>query len=504
MNRNRRARLLSGIAATTCLTLLIQASPNAIADQRLDALRRESANLKTVISQSDQDLEGLSKELVSANERLKRSRSDLADAQATLAAAEVARDAADQEDQRLAGELERAQQALVGARQAVADGRADLEREQQLIGQAARRTQQQAGPLHGLAAFTTAVGTGDLQQKAQWTKQIFNATQNQMDRLEAAQIKLEQAEQDQMAVEAKTRGLREEAANNLEVKKNAEAEAVQAEQDVNRLVAENEKASKIAADEVAAEEKRNEELEAERAAVDKRIQARIAEIRAEEKRREEARQREIARQKELARKRAQALAEQAARERAAAKKAAEAAAKAKEAERAEAERKAQAAERKASATERQLSQARRDESSASRRSDASGSSGLSMPVNGPVTSTFGTRLHPILRVWKLHDGVDFGASCGTPLRAAADGVVTDRYYNGGYGNRLMIDHGMVGGRYITTSYNHATNYVVSPGQRVTKGQTVGYVGSTGYSTGCHLHFMAWVDGKLVNPLTVLP
>lgn len=68
----------------------------------------------------------------------------------------------------------------------------------------------------------------------------------------------------------------------------------------------------------------------------------------------------------------------------------------------------------------------------------------------------------------------------------------------------MIDHGNVGGRYITTSYNHATHYIVSPGQRVSKGQVVGYVGNTGYSTGCHLHFMAWVDGKLVNPLTVLP
>jgi len=110
------------------------------------------------------------------------------------------------------------------------------------------------------------------------------------------------------------------------------------------------------------------------------------------------------------------------------------------------------------------------------------------------------RFHPILHIWKLHDGVDYGASCGTPIRAARSGVVAERYYNGGYGNRLMIDHGLVNGSYLTTGYNHATRYIVGVGQHVSRGQVIGYVGSTGYSTGCHLHLMVWDDGSVVNPL----
>ena len=65
----------------------------------------------------------------------------------------------------------------------------------------------------------------------------------------------------------------------------------------------------------------------------------------------------------------------------------------------------------------------------------------------------------------------------------------------------MIDHGSINGRYITTGYNHATRYTVSVGQRVTKGQVIGYAGTTGLSTGCHLHLMVWVNGSLTNPMT---
>ena len=111
------------------------------------------------------------------------------------------------------------------------------------------------------------------------------------------------------------------------------------------------------------------------------------------------------------------------------------------------------------------------------------------------------RVHPVTGVYKLHDGTDFGASCGTPMKAAYDGVVTERYYNRGYGNRLMIDHGTVRGVNVTTGYNHASRYIVRVGQRVSKGQTIGYVGTTGYSTGCHLHLMVWENGRVKNPMS---
>ena len=118
-------------------------------------------------------------------------------------------------------------------------------------------------------------------------------------------------------------------------------------------------------------------------------------------------------------------------------------------------------------------------------------------MSGPITSPYGRRLHPILHVWKLHDGTDFGASCGAPIRAAASGRVTNRSFNSGYGNRLMIDHGTLSGRRVTTGYNHASRYIVGVGATVRRGQVVGYVGSTGYSTGCHLHLMMWLDRQLI-------
>ncbi|WP_112246971.1 M23 family metallopeptidase [Kribbella monticola] len=132
--------------------------------------------------------------------------------------------------------------------------------------------------------------------------------------------------------------------------------------------------------------------------------------------------------------------------------------------------------------------------------DPGSSSGLSFPIDTYITSPYGMRFHPILHVWKLHDGTDFGAGCGTPIHAAASGVVTDRYYNGGYGNRLFLSNGIIRGSSITTVYNHLSRYKVRVGQHVSKGQVIGYVGTTGYSTGCHLHFMVYQDGQVVNPM----
>jgi murein DD-endopeptidase MepM/ murein hydrolase activator NlpD len=129
-----------------------------------------------------------------------------------------------------------------------------------------------------------------------------------------------------------------------------------------------------------------------------------------------------------------------------------------------------------------------------------GTHGFLYPVAGPVTSPFGRRFHPVLRVWKLHDGTDFSAGCGTPIRAPYAGRVINAYYNAGYGNRLILNHGSVDGRQVETAYNHATHYLIRTGQRVRRGQVIGYVGSTGLSTGCHLHLMVWLNGRLADPM----
>ena len=132
-----------------------------------------------------------------------------------------------------------------------------------------------------------------------------------------------------------------------------------------------------------------------------------------------------------------------------------------------------------------------------------GSHGFLHPVAGAVTSAFGMRLHPLLKVWKLHDGTDFAAACGTAIRAPFTGVVTRRVFNRAYGNRLFLSHGSVDGVRVETAFNHAARYLVRPGQRVSRGQVIGEVGSTGLSTGCHLHLMVWLNGRLSNPMSWL-
>jgi len=114
-----------------------------------------------------------------------------------------------------------------------------------------------------------------------------------------------------------------------------------------------------------------------------------------------------------------------------------------------------------------------------------------------VTSFFGTRLHPILGIYKTHTGIDIGAGYGTAILAAADGVVTTAAYNaGGYGNYIIIDHGNGN----MTLYAHMSQMSASVGQTVKQGQTIGFVGSTGLSTGPHLHFEVYVGGTRVDPL----
>ena len=115
-----------------------------------------------------------------------------------------------------------------------------------------------------------------------------------------------------------------------------------------------------------------------------------------------------------------------------------------------------------------------------------------------ITSYFGNRLHPTLGVYKFHTGVDIGASYGASILAADDGtVITAGYNEGGYGNYVVISHG----NGMTTLYGHMSSIAVSYGQNVTKGQTIGYVGSTGRSTGPHLHFEIRQNGQYLDPLS---
>ena len=130
----------------------------------------------------------------------------------------------------------------------------------------------------------------------------------------------------------------------------------------------------------------------------------------------------------------------------------------------------------------------------------SGHGVLSVPIPGaPITSGFGPRVHPILHTTRVHTGVDFGAASGTPIRAAAAGEVVWAAWRGGYGLATVIDHG----NSLATLYGHQSAIAVREGDRVVRGQVIGYVGSTGFSTGPHLHFEVRVNGNPVDPMNYL-
>lgn len=128
---------------------------------------------------------------------------------------------------------------------------------------------------------------------------------------------------------------------------------------------------------------------------------------------------------------------------------------------------------------------------------------LFRPVDGPITSPYGYRRHPIYGYYGLHDGVDFRAPCGTGLRAGASGTVISEYYSDVWGNRLLLDVGRVNGKSMTLVYNHISSYQVQTGQQVKRGAVVAYSGNTGWSTACHLHFTVMLDGVAVDPARYL-
>jgi murein DD-endopeptidase MepM/ murein hydrolase activator NlpD len=124
------------------------------------------------------------------------------------------------------------------------------------------------------------------------------------------------------------------------------------------------------------------------------------------------------------------------------------------------------------------------------------------PATGEVGSVFGMRMHPILHYYRMHDGDDIGGTCGEPIWAAQSGVVTkaEMGYNGGSGNNVWIDHGDINGINVASGYLHMEKIGVSVGDKVTKGDVIGYVGSTGLSTACHLHFSIKKNGAQSDPM----
>jgi murein DD-endopeptidase MepM/ murein hydrolase activator NlpD len=131
--------------------------------------------------------------------------------------------------------------------------------------------------------------------------------------------------------------------------------------------------------------------------------------------------------------------------------------------------------------------------------DGRGHGQLYWPADGPITSGFGWRVHPIFGTRRFHSGVDIDAGCGAPIRAAESGRVISAGWMGGYGLTTVIDHG----NGLATLYAHQSSIGVSGGRSVRRARHIGNVGTTGWSTGCHLHFEVRINGEPVDPVPYL-
>ena len=400
--------------------------------------RREQ--LDSQIEAQKSVVEGASKELTDAVSALDAAKTELAAAETALADAENNLTAAKELDTQRASELQAAETKAKKAKADVAAAQAAYDSVDARTSEEITVITQQNGGLAELSVLFTDIGTGNMNQRAQLADTLFSSSALELDELTSRRFQLDAAKKEADAAEASAAEARKAAAEQLETSKAAEEAAKAKRAEVAEKVSQRDAAKEKADAQLTAEKGRQSELESESNDVDRRIQERIA----QQKREEE--------------------------------------------------------ERRARESSSQQSGSSSSSSSGSNKGSSS-SSGFIRPVDGAISSPYGMRVHPVLGYSKLHDGTDFAAGCGAPIRAASDGVVSERYFNAGYGNRLMIDHGSKGGTYVTTGYNHATSYVVSVGDHVSQGQVIGYVGTTGYSTGCHLHLMVWENGSVTNPMS---
>ncbi|MFX0537798.1 peptidoglycan DD-metalloendopeptidase family protein [Ornithinimicrobium sp. Y1847] len=549
----RRSRRLTVAVALTLSGLLV-AGPALASD--LDDIRSKIREVEKRESQAAKDrqasdqaasalgveLDHTTAQLVEADQRLRETTAAVETARIVLEEAEADLADAEAEARRIDTELAIARANESAIEDVLADNEDEQARSRSTVGAIARDSYKQGGM--GSLATTLEILSGetDAVDRMAMARTVLRVQDQQIRALATAEAQAV-SEQDRLkGVRSDIAYLLAQAEANVIAKEQATAaaeeaktalETLEAQQVQDKAALETEK-QKVQ-EELEAEQQRSDDLAAQLEELagtkhglkveEKAELQRIAEEEARRKAEEEARRkaaeeaaRRAAAQEAAAKKAAE---EEAARQRAAEREAQrqrEAAAEAQrrqdEAARQEAERRAAAAQREADAAadrereaqakaaadqrarEQAASRAQQQERTAAQ---ASSSGFLSYPVNAPSTSEFGNRLHPVLGIWLLHSGLDFGAPCGTPILAAADGVVYGTLYDDSRGNYVVLDHGVQRGVNLTTAYLHLESFAVSSGQSVSRGQVIGYEGTTGTSTGCHLHFETRENGTPVNP-----
>lgn len=449
------------------------------ADQEASQERQEELNHE--LAETSAELQTAEKQLRETTDKVERARLDLTIAEDELAAAEAA-------EKRISGDLDVAYANEAKIESSLADNAAAREQTQSAVGSIARESYKSGGLGNLAVTLELLSGEGDAVQEMVMARTVIRVQDSQIERLGTI-LAEEAAEQDRLVgvrrdialllAEAEANTVRKgEARDNAEQLK-ADLEALEAQQEKDRaaLQVEVEKLE----EQLAEEQKEADELEAQL----KKLAEEKYGLKQDEKA-EEERLAEEARLKKEAEERAE-------RERLAEER--------RKKEAAEEERRKAAEERRkryGDEVEPQQPSQPTPETPSPDPTPPVGNGTLMWPANARVTSEYGWRIHPILRYNKLHAGMDIGAMCGDPVYAAASGTIIANTYNSIAGNKVIIDHGVVDGVNLVTTYHHLQSFARSTGP-VNRGDLVGYAGTTGGSNACHLHFETHENGNQVNP-----
>ncbi|MFV0407456.1 MAG: peptidoglycan DD-metalloendopeptidase family protein [Propioniciclava sp.] len=415
---------------------------------RADPLKDRHAEIVASIKATKTQMDEHSSALGEAEAVLAASQVQLAEVKVELQRTRQQLTEAKARDAELATELATEQARLRTAQRQLAKAEADVAEQQDLIGRAARDAFQGRTDLAGIAVVLGSETTGELGQRLQWDTTIFDSTAAQLERLEILEAERAEAERRQAAVEARIAAKKRESEENVAIKQALEAAAIQQETDVASLVTRNQQLTKEAQAALDADQAVYDELMAESAKVQGKLAARAADQLANGAPREDIAQLVAAGVIST-----------------------------------------NPATYPLANTGPQMILSKQ---------------GFIRPLKAKPGSPFGRRFHPILKYWRMHNGNDWGAACGVPLYAAQSGTVVTAGRQGGFGNYIVIDHGNIGGKSIMTGYAHQSKLAVKSGQKVAMGQLIGYVGTTGLSTGCHLHLQVYQNGTPVNPAKYIP
>lgn len=477
-----RALLAIGTAVLLGVAVAVPTGLPAAASPDRDEVEQQQREVQQDLEASQDDLEHVNGELVAASQRLEELRGRLPGAREVVSVAESAAEAARQRDAELAEELVLAEAAVEAAGLQLEQRTSQADETETAVAGVAREVYQGSG----FTPLTILVEAGSASEYADMVAFAGIARRSQeqvLSQLRVQQSDIRNAEARLDAERDRVDALKVLAAEQVSLTLAAEQAARDAQADLESLVVEEDAAVTQFAVAKAAEEADIARFEAEDAA----LEAELAAIAEAERRAEVERQRlaEIERQREAA---------------------------------ALAQAQADAERERAAEAERQRQEALRNNrpppppppplppapapAPPGNPSPPSGGGYLSAPVDARISSQFGYRIHPILGYRKLHSGTDFAAGCGTPIRAAADGSVVSAGWGGGYGNLIVLAHGNVGGDSLATAYAHLSGFAVTGGN-VSRGQVIGYIGTTGSSTGCHLHFETRQNGVAVDPMGYL-